>query len=63
VTTIPEQLLFNVRYGSVADPHRMRNCDVDPDPIIHLAANPTFLFDAYPDLAPHQSDANLQPLA
>jgi hypothetical protein len=36
---------------------------VDPDPIFHLAADPTFLFDAYPDLAPHQSDANLQPLA
>jgi hypothetical protein len=37
---------------SVVDPHHV---DTDPDP--------TFHFDADPDLASHQSHASLQPLA
>ncbi len=46
----------------VADPH---HADVDPDPTFHFDLDPnlTFKFGANPDPAPHESDANLRPLA
>jgi hypothetical protein len=49
----------------VKDPHHFKSFPY-PDPHIHLTADPdlAFHFDAYlhPDPAPHQGDANLQPL-
>jgi hypothetical protein len=45
----------------VADPHHV---DAGPDPTFHfdLNPNPTFKVGANPNPAPHQSNANLQPL-
>ncbi len=39
--------------------------EADPDPTLHSDADPnsTFQYDVDPDPAPHQSDANLPPLA
>jgi hypothetical protein len=49
--------------GRVADPHHF---NADPDPSIHcnVGTDPTFHLNAGPDPdpAPHQSEANLQPL-
>ncbi len=56
---------FKMATVRVADPLHF---NVDPDPAVHLNADPypAFHFNAGPDCdqgpAPHQSDANLQPL-